>query len=202
MIKGGMFRHTTFYYIIRLIRVIEKGEMTLNIKIGTRGSKLAITQTKMVITAFKSVNPQINAEPVIIKTKGDLILDKSLDKIGDKGLFVAELEEQLRQGLIDMAIHSMKDLPTDDSDEFVILPVLSRADPRDVLVTKHNIISVHELPEHSVIGTGSKRRKVQIEKIIPNVQVVPIRGNVETRIRKMIEEGMDGTILAAVGLER
>lgn len=174
----------------------------MNIKIGTRGSKLAMTQTNMAISKLISIDPQINAEPVIIKTKGDLIVDRSLDKIGDKGLFVAEIEDQLRQGMIDMAIHSMKDLPTEDSDEFTIFPVLNRADPRDVLVTKHKITSINELPKNCVIGTGSKRRKVQIEKLIPGVQIVSIRGNVETRINKMLKEDMDGTILAAAGLER
>lgn len=174
----------------------------MKLRIGTRGSKLALTQTSMVIAALKSVDQGIETETVIIKTKGDLILDKSLDKIGDKGLFVAEIEEQLRLGYIDMAIHSMKDLPSEDSCEFLIFPVLKREDPRDVLVTKHSISSIYELPDHAIIGTGSKRRKIQIETLLPTATVVPIRGNVETRIEKMIQQDMDGTILAAAGINR
>jgi porphobilinogen deaminase len=175
---------------------------TMVLKIGTRGSRLALTQTDLVIKELQLLDASIEVEIVIIKTKGDLIVDRSLDKIGDKGLFVDEIEEQLRQGNIDIAIHSMKDLPAQDTDEFIVLPVLKREDPRDVLVTRHKIHSIQELPSGSIIGTGSKRRKVQIQNLIPNVNVVPIRGNVETRIKKMFDQSMDGIILAAAGLNR
>lgn len=174
----------------------------MKIRIGTRGSRLALAQTNTVITALKKLNPAIEAEIIIIKTKGDLILDISLDKIGDKGLFVAEIEEQLRLGQIDMAIHSMKDLTTEESHQFKVIPVLKRADHRDVLVTKHNILSVQELPPNSIIGSGSKRRKTQLESLLPSVKIVAIRGNIESRIKKMLEQNMDGTILAAAGAQR
>lgn len=174
----------------------------MKIRIGTRGSRLALAQTNTVITALKKLNPAIDAEIVIIKTKGDLILDISLDKIGDKGLFVAEIEEQLRLGQIDIAIHSMKDLPTQKSHHFTVIPVLKRADHRDVLVTKHNILSLQDLPPDSVIGSGSKRRKAQLESLFPSIKIVAIRGNIESRIKKMTKQNMDGTILAAAGVQR
>lgn len=174
----------------------------MKIKVGTRGSQLALTQTNLVIKELQLLDPSLKVEVCVIKTKGDIILDQSLDKIGDKGLFVNEIEEQIRQGTIDFAIHSMKDLPTQETDEFFIIPVLEREEPGDVLITRHQIDSIRDLPVGAVIGTGSKRRNVQIKNLIPSVQIVPIRGNVETRIRKMLEQGMDGIILAAAGINR
>lgn len=174
----------------------------MKVKVGTRGSQLALTQTNLVIKELQLADPSIEVEICIIKTKGDLILDRSLDKIGDKGLFVDEIEDQLRRGNIDIAIHSMKDLPTQDTDEFMIIPVLEREEPGDVLITRHKIDSIRQLPTGSVIGTGSKRRSVQIQALIGDVTIAPIRGNVETRIRKMLEQGMDGIILAAAGINR
>lgn len=174
----------------------------MKIRIGTRGSRLALAQTDMVVKALKAVQANLDVEKVIIKTKGDKITDVSLDKIGDKGLFVKEIEEGLLSWDIDLAIHSMKDMPSDNPEGLCLEPVLSREDPRDVLVTKHLISSLSQLPEKPIIATGSRRRACQLEILLPDVQIVPIRGNVETRIRKMVESECDGTVLAAAGLTR
>lgn len=173
----------------------------MKIRVGTRGSRLALAQTHMVIDALREVDSKLEPEVIIIKTTGDKITDRSLDKIGDKGLFVKEIEEQLINGTIDIAVHSMKDMPFEMEKGLSLLPVLKREDPRDVLVTHHKIKSINGLPEKPVIGTGSKRRAVQLRSLIPEVNIVPIRGNVETRIRKMIEQ-MDGTVLAYAGIKR
>lgn len=174
----------------------------MKIKVGTRGSRLALAQTDLVISKLQEKYSKIEVEKIVIKTKGDIIVDKSLDKIGDKGLFVSEIEENLRKKNIDMAIHSMKDLPSEESDEFYILPVLEREDPRDVLITKQKIKNINELKLKSIIGTGSKRRIIQIKKLLLDAQIVPIRGNVDTRIQKMLNQDMDATILALAGLNR
>lgn len=174
----------------------------MKLRVGTRGSRLALTQTNMVIDALKSKWQDIEAEIVIIRTKGDEIQNVSLDKIGDKGLFVKEIEDQLMAGHIDVAIHSMKDMPFDMPEGLLLVPVLERADPRDVLVTCHQVASIKDLPTNLTIATGSKRRESQIRQLMPTVTIKPIRGNVETRIKKMNECGYDGTILAAAGLNR
>ena len=174
----------------------------MKIRIGTRGSKLALTQTEMVMEALLGVMPSLELEKVIISTKGDRITDVSLEKIGDKGLFVKEIEERLIIGEIDLAVHSMKDMPFEGPPGLKLLPVLKRADARDVLVTRHKIDSWKALPDQPVIATGSKRRSGQLRSLMPGVVIRPIRGNVETRIRKMLENGYDGTILAAAGLDR
>ena len=174
----------------------------MKVTIGTRGSRLARIQTEQVIDAILRVAPETEIETVIISTKGDRILNKSLDKIGDKGLFVAEIEEKLRTGGIDIAIHSMKDLPSIMDEKLEVLPILKREDPRDVLVTKHAIQSISELPHAPIIGTGSQRRRQQLLIMNQKIRIVPIRGNVETRIQKMLDQDMDGTILAYAGIKR
>lgn len=174
----------------------------MKLRIGTRGSRLALTQTTMVIDALKMHWQDFEPEVIVIRTKGDKIQEVSLDKIGDKGLFVREIEAQLISGHIDMAVHSMKDMPFAMPESLVMVPVLKRADPRDVLVTTHQVSNIKELPSHLVIATGSKRRESQIRQLLPTVTVQPIRGNVETRIKKMKQLGYDGTILAAAGLKR
>lgn len=174
----------------------------MNIKVGTRGSTLARTQSQWLIDVLAKAHPQINFEMVIIKTKGDLVQDKPLDKIGDKGLFTKELEDALLSGEIDMAIHSMKDMPSKLPEGLMLTVPTVREDPRDVLLTPHQITSLDELPKGAVVATGSKRRICQLQKLRPDVEIVGIRGNIDTRIRKMQEQQLDGIILAAAGLKR
>ncbi|MBC3795949.1 hydroxymethylbilane synthase [Acetobacterium tundrae] len=174
----------------------------MNIKVGTRGSTLARIQSQWLIDVLAKAHPQINFEMVIIKTKGDLIQNKPLDKIGDKGLFTKELEEALLAGEIQMAIHSMKDMPSRLPAGLLLTVPTRREDPRDVLLTLHKIKSLAELPKNAVVATGSKRRIYQLQKLRPDVEIVGIRGNIDTRIRKMQEQKLDGIILAAAGLKR
>ena len=171
----------------------------MKVVVGTRGSKLALTQTNWVIDQLKERNPQVEFEVKIIKTKGDLIQHLSLDKIGDKGLFVKEIEQQLLDKEIDIAVHSMKDMPS-------TLPAglrfAEREDPRDVLILKEGYKNIDDLPRGAKIGTGSKRRKYQLLKYRPDLEIVPIRGNIDTRIQKIKDENLDGIVLAAAGMIR
>lgn len=175
--------------------------MKSKITIGTRGSKLAVTQTNMVIENLKGHYPNLNIEVKQIKTTGDKILDKSLSKIGGKGLFIAEIENALKNHEIDLAVHSMKDVQNVVSEDFEILSVLKREDPRDALVAKEKI-SLLDLPERAVIGTSSLRRMVQLRSLRPDFQFKLLRGNIDTRINKMLNGEADGIILAAAGLKR
>ncbi|WKY44127.1 hydroxymethylbilane synthase [Eubacteriaceae bacterium ES2] len=174
----------------------------MKIKVGTRGSQLATVQSGWLLDVLKEAHPQIEFEMVIIKTKGDQIQNKPLDKIGDKGLFTKELEDALLSGEIDMAIHSMKDMPSKLPDGLVLTVPPVREDPRDVLLTPHKIKSMMELPENAVVATGSKRRIAAVKALRSDLNIVGIRGNIDTRIRKMHEENLDGIILAAAGLKR
>lgn len=174
----------------------------MKIIVGTRGSKLAVTQTNWVIDRLKEKNPNVEFEVKIIKTKGDIIQNVSLDKIGDKGLFVKEIEQQLMDGEIDMAVHSMKDMPSNLPPGLKFAGIPKREDPRDVLILKDGYSSIEDLPQGATIGTGSKRRKYQLLNHRPDLNIVPIRGNVDTRIRKIIDENLDGVVLAASGILR
>lgn len=172
------------------------------IRVGTRGSRLAKAQTNWVMDTLKSHHPHLNFEMVIISTKGDEIQTVSLDKIGDKGLFVKEIEQQLLEGKIDMAVHSMKDMPSDQGLPLAFSKSPIREDARDVLVLKDGYTSLSELPEGALIGTGSKRRLYQLLKVRPDIKAVPIRGNIETRLSKIESENLHGVVLAAAGLHR
>jgi hydroxymethylbilane synthase len=174
----------------------------MKVIVGSRGSNLAITQTNWVLSSLREKCPELEFEIKIIKTKGDKILDKALDKIGDKGLFVTEIENELINGDIDLAVHSMKDMPSEQPDGLMFAGVPKREDPRDVLVLREGINSLDEVPIGGKIATGSKRRKYQLLKLRPDLEIMPIRGNVETRIRKIKDENLDGTILAAAGIKR
>lgn len=174
----------------------------MKVVVGTRGSKLALTQTNWVIDQLKKNYPNVEFELKVIKTKGDIIQHMSLDKIGDKGLFVKEIEQQLLEKEIDMAVHSMKDMPSTLPDGLKFANIPKREDPRDVLILKDGYTSLEELPKGAIIGTGSKRRKYQLLRQRPDLKIVPIRGNIDTRIKKIKEENLDGIVLAASGILR
>ncbi|MBO3446090.1 hydroxymethylbilane synthase [Clostridium sp. CCUG 7971] len=174
----------------------------MKIVVGTRGSKLALTQTNWVVNELKKKYPNVEFEVKIIKTKGDLIQNVSLDKIGDKGLFVKEIEQQLLNKEIDMAVHSMKDMPSNLPDGLKFASIPKREDPRDALILKEGYSNLEDLPKGATIGTGSKRRKYQLLKYRPDLNIVSIRGNIDTRIRKIEDENLDGVVLAASGLIR
>lgn len=174
----------------------------MKIVVGTRGSKLALIQTNWVVEELKKANPEIEFEVKVIKTKGDLITHLPLHKIGDKGLFTKEIEQQLLDKEIDLAIHSMKDMPSILPEGLKFANVPKREDPRDVLVLKEGYTNLDDLPKGAKIGTGSKRRTYQLLKYRPDLEIVPIRGNIDTRIRKIEDENLHGVVLAAAGLIR
>ena len=174
----------------------------MKIVVGTRGSKLALVQTNWVVEELKKANPGIEFEIKVIKTKGDLVTHLPLHKIGDKGLFTKEIEQQLLDKEIDLAIHSMKDMPSTLPEGLKFASVPKREDPRDILVLKDRYKTLEDLPIGAKIGTGSKRRTYQLLKYRPDLEIVPIRGNIDTRIRKIEDENLDGVVLAAAGLLR
>ncbi len=168
--------------------------------IGTRGSKLALWQADFVASLLQE-KAGISTEQKIIKTKGDKILDVALAKVGDKGLFVKEIENELLAGTIDIAVHSMKDLPTEIPEGLTIAASSRREDFRDALVSlKYNSFS--ELPQGAVVGTSSLRRRAQLLALRPDIDAKDIRGNVETRLRKMEEGEFDAILMAVAGLKR
>ncbi|MDO4331560.1 MAG: hydroxymethylbilane synthase [Eubacteriales bacterium] len=187
------------------------------IRIGTRGSRLALAQARLVQEALIQADASLKTELVILQTKGDRILDKPLAEIGDKGLFASELEQALLEGKLDLAVHSAKDLPVRLAKGLTIGAVLKRADVRDVLVVKKGAPlpeAVGKLPETEtdgdagrrpepfVLGTGSKRRQAQAQLCWRNTRCELIRGNVETRLKKLADGGYDGILLAKAGLDR
>ena len=171
------------------------------IKIGSRESALAMAQSKWVISQIKHFYPELEFEIIGIKTKGDMILNTRLDAAGGKGLFIKELEQALIDKKIDMAVHSMKDIPVDIPDSLVISAVSQREDPRDVLITLKRI-SFNDLQPGTVIGTSSLRREIQILEKRPDLHVKTLRGNVLTRIDKLLNQEYQAIILAAAGLKR
>lgn len=174
----------------------------MKIIVGTRGSKLALIQTNWVVEELKKANPGIEFEVKVIKTKGDLVTHLPLHKIGDKGLFTKEIEQHLLDKKIDLAVHSMKDMPSTLPEGLKFANVPKREDPRDVLVLKEGYTNIDDLPKGAKIGTGSKRRTYQLLKYRPDLEIVPIRGNIDTRIRKIEDENLHGVVLAASGLIR
>lgn len=174
----------------------------MKITVGTRGSSLALTQTNWVISRLKKSHPEIEFVTKIIKTTGDKIQGISLDKIGEKGLFVKEIEEQLLSKEIDMAVHSMKDMPGENPLGLMFSWTPVREDYRDALILNKGYKTLKNLPQGGVVATGSKRREYQLKQIRPDLKIVPIRGNVDTRIKKMKQNDYDGIILAASGIKR
>lgn len=172
------------------------------ITIGTRGSELARWQTNFVRTLLNRKFPELEIEIKIIKTKGDKILDVPLAKIGDKGLFTKELENELLNETIDLAVHSLKDLETKIHDGLTIAAITKRHRINDVLISRKKGETLKSLNPHSKIGTGSLRRKAQLLHLNPHFQIFDLRGNVPTRIQKFLDSDWDAIILARAGVER
>lgn len=171
------------------------------VKIGSRKSRLALVQTEQVIVQIKLRFPDVHCQIVPIITTGDIIVDRPLYEIGGKVLFLKEIEQQLIDKKIDIAAHSLKDVPGILPKELVIAALLEREDPRDVLICK-NYKSIEELPLNAVIGTASVRRRIFLHKIRPDLNIVLFRGNVDSRIKKFEANEVDGIVLGAAGLKR
>ncbi|MCX8152948.1 MAG: hydroxymethylbilane synthase [Candidatus Bathyarchaeota archaeon] len=169
--------------------------------VGTRGSKLALRQTESVIESLKRIYPEVEFKIKVIKTTGDKERKKPLFTIDMKGIFEKEIDMAIAKGEVDFAVHSLKDVPTLESADTVIAAIPKRSSPHDVLITRDKT-TLHGLPKGAVIGTGSLRRLAQIRFLRADLQVVPIRGNVDTRIRKVKRGEVDGIIIAEAGLER
>lgn len=169
--------------------------------IGTRGSRLAIWQAEWVQARIQELAPDLRVALHRIKTSGDKILDVPLAKIGGKGLFVKEIEEALLQKKIDLAVHSMKDVPTALPDGLEIVCIPAREDPRDVLISRDGQ-SLESLPEGARIGTSSLRRQAQLLHRRPDLRILMLRGNLDTRLRKLRDGEYDAVVLAAAGLRR
>jgi len=169
------------------------------LRIGSRGSQLALWQAHHIKALLESKGHTVELE--IIKTTGDKILDVALAKVGTKGMFTKEIEEALEAGKIDLAVHSLKDLPTALAGPFEIAAITTRVDPRDAFLSvKYE--SIEALPKGAKVGTSSLRRQAQLMKIRPDLDIHPLRGNVDTRVRKLEEGAYDAIILAAAGLTR
>jgi hydroxymethylbilane synthase len=173
--------------------------MNGTIRVGSRGGALALAQARTVIDAVKRANPNINFEIVVIKTTGDKILDKSLDAVGGKGLFTKELERALIDGGIDIAVHSYKDMPLDETDGLPVIALSEREAPFDVLVLPKNSTV---LDNSKPVGTSSVRRTIQFAKLYEGVEVKTVRGNVPARLSKLDNGGYSALILAQAGLNR
>lgn len=171
------------------------------IRIGSRGSDLALWQARAVADALTRSWPELIVQLVTITTHGDRLADQPLPEIGGKGLFTFEIENALRNGEIDLAVHSLKDLPTEETEGLALGAISQREDARDVLVAGDGR-TLDELPSGSIVGTSSMRREAQLMYLRPDLQVRSIRGNVETRVRKVIDGQYDAAILAAAGLIR
>ena len=171
------------------------------ISIGTRGSKLALRQSAWVRERIAERHPGLHIEVIKIRTTGDKITDVPLATVGGKGLFVKEIEEALLNGEIDLAVHSMKDVPAELPSGLHLGAITEREDPRDVVVSRDGR-GLQELPPGARIGTSSLRRGAQLLGLNPQWEIVPLRGNVDTRIRKLRAEGLDAVILAAAGVRR
>jgi hydroxymethylbilane synthase len=171
-----------------------------HLRIGTRASQLALWQANWVKSELEKRYPAMVVTLTKIKTIGDKILDVPLAQVGGKGLFVKEIEEAMLRGEIDIAVHSMKDVPTDFPEGLGLHCITEREDPRDALISRK--VTFSELPQGARIGTSALRRQAQLLKARPDLQMVIIRGNVETRIRKLTDDNLDAVILAAAGLKR
>lgn len=170
------------------------------IVVGTRGSRLALAQTGLVVEALRAAHPEQRFEVRTVRTSGDRS-QAPLSQIGGRGVFVIELEQALLTGEIDVAVHSLKDLPLAETDGLVVAAIPPRGDPRDVLFSRTGA-RLAELPPGAIIGTGSPRRACQVTALRPDLRIAEIRGNVDTRLRKVRQGEYDGVVLAAAGLAR
>jgi hydroxymethylbilane synthase len=171
-----------------------------HVVIATRESRLALWQAHHVAALLRS-QPGLTVDLLGMTTRGDQILDRALSKVGGKGLFVKELETALEDGRAHLAVHSLKDVPMDMPAGFALAAILTREDPRDAFVS-NRYDSVHALPEGAVVGTSSLRRVVQLLALRPDLRIEPLRGNLDTRLRKLDDGGFDAIVLAAAGLKR
>src|SRR5262245_2489421 len=169
------------------------------LRIGSRGSQLALWQANHVAALLRGQGHEVTID--VIKTTGDKITDVALAKVGTKGMFTKEIEEALAENRVDLAVHSLKDVPTVLAPQFTLAAIMQREDPRDAfLATKYS--SIRELPNQASIGTSSLRRVAQLKAMRPDVEVSPLRGNVDTRLRKLQEGEYHAIVLAAAGLKR
>ena len=176
--------------------------MTNKVIVGSRKSKLAMAQTKLVIASLEKLFPEIEFEIKNVITEGDRNRHASLAKIGGKGVFVKEIEDELKDGTIDFAVHSLKDVMPVLPEELVLGAFPKRVSPYDCLISRKNLSSMNDLPKGARIGTNSLRRQGQLLSIRPDLKIIPIRGNIDTRLRKIDTEALDGIILAEAGLTR
>lgn len=172
---------------------------TRTIRVGSRDSALAVAQAELVMAAVRRAHPELQLELVTMKTTGDRILDRTLEEIGGKGLFVKELDAALLEGRADITVHSCKDLPMELPEALPLAAFSRREDPRDVLVLPEGYGCLDRLKP---IGCASARRKIQLENLFPGVEIRPVRGNVQTRLRKLDEGQFSALVLAAAGLKR
>lgn len=170
--------------------------------IGSRGSKLALYQSNLVKSLLEEAVPGLECEVRVIHTKGDKILDVALSKIGDKGLFTKELERALLAGEVDLCVHSTKDMPTALPEGLAIMGMPKRANAQDVIIGKEQGATIESLPAGARVATGSLRRVAQILRKRPDIEVCEIRGNVDSRVKRVLDGEFDAGILAAAGVER
>src|SRR5438270_925635 len=169
------------------------------LRIGSRGSQLALWQANHIAASLRERGHEVEIQ--IVHTTGDKITDVALAKVGAKGMFTKEIEEALADRKIDLAVHSLKDLPTEIAQQFEIAAIPQREDPRDALCSA-KYVSIAELPRNAKVGTSSLRREAQLKAIRPDLQIHPLRGNVDTRLRKLDAGEYDAIILAVSGLKR
>ncbi|HVI40209.1 MAG TPA: hydroxymethylbilane synthase [Anaerovoracaceae bacterium] len=177
------------------------------IRIGSRDSKLAVIQSEMIMALIRQAHPELVLELITMKTTGDMILDRSLDKVGGKGLFVKELDQALRDGRIDLAVHSLKDMPMDTPEDLPLLAFSKREDPRDVLVlpkgeTSEPIDADKTVDSEKPIGSSSVRRNLQLKRLYHDMTTASVRGNVITRLSKLDRGDYSALVLAYAGLKR
>lgn len=175
--------------------------MNDNYRVATRGSKLALVQTEILNRSLRNIFPSMNCDIIRIKSMGDIKRNKFLFSVNEKGIFEKEVDRAVLEERADFAVHSIKDIPTELDGDLVIASILKRESPNDVLIGKSKM-KLEQLPKNSRVGTSSLRRAVQIKRKNPDVTVIPIRGNVESRVKKCINGPFDALVLAEAGLKR